>query len=224
MRHFRVILLVLISLEISSCAFNPQVLKFKKNQTTQTNQSAALFSADGASAVYNTKVDFYKFHFSGLTAIKRNTANNYDVALISEMGMTLIKMKYINGKYENVKVLEELNRPMVINLIQQDLAMLMIDDATYKKKWLSQRRDNADVMKLKKKGKTPFFVYYAEDKISRIDKADAAGKKVSVTIMKYEDALPAEFHLKHYGLKNASLTFKKLKQESKEDDEYDVEE
>ncbi len=228
MRHFQVILLVLISFQISSCAFNPRILKFKKNRTEQTSRTAALFNTDGASAVYNTKVDFYKFHFSGLVAIKRNTASNYDVALISEMGMTLIKMKYVNGKYQDVSVLEELNRPVVINLIQDDLAMLMIDEANFKKKWLTQRSNKVDVMKLKKKGTAPYFLYFKNNLVSRIDKAYAVGKKVQITILNYEEQLPTEISLKHFGLKNASLTFKKLIQNepnsSDKKDEYDIDE
>ena len=224
MQRFRVILLVLISFQISSCAFNPRVLKFRKNHMEQTEYTASLFKTDGASAVYNTKVDFYKFHFSGLVAIKRNTKSNYDVALVSEMGMTLIKMKYINGTYQNVKVLEELNRPVIINLIQQDLAMLMMDETTYKKKRLNQRSDNATVLKLKQKGMTPYFVYFKGDQIDRIDKADVVGKKVSVKVLSYDGELANEIQLKHYGLKKATLNFKKLKQERQDDDEYDVEE
>ena len=202
MRLSRVILLVLISISLASCAFNPRILKFRKNQTEQPTLATSLFLENGASAVYNTKVDFYGFHFSGLTAIKRNAANNYNVALVSEMGMTLLKMEYVNGVYKNVQVLEELNRASVIKLVQQDLAMLMIDGDLYKKKWLSQRSNNADVLKLKRRGKTPYFLYYKNKQLTRIDKADAAGKKVQVTILSYEEGLAKEINLKHFGLKN----------------------
>ncbi len=222
MHLFRVILLALISFQLSSCALNPRVLKFRKNDNGGSNQ-AALFRTDGASAVYSTKVDFYKFHFSGLVAIKRNTRSNYDVALVSEMGLTLMKMRYVNGVYQDVVVLEELNRPMIIKLIQQDLAMLMIDEADYKQQALYQRSNNAEVLKLKKRGEVPYYIYTSHNSINRIDKANALGKKVSVRVVSYDGTIPNEILLKHYGLKNATLNFKKLKQESKED-EYGIEE
>lgn len=212
MRLSLIIFLAAVSLSFGSCQLNKSAcLKSQKNIVAK-DYSCGIIQQDGGKAVFQTKLDFFKYHFSGLLAIKRIAADDYKLAFMSEMGMTLLSMSFSKGEYKVHNVMEALNRPIVMNAIQNDLKILMLDRSMFSsEKWKRGKGGIQNVRVLKGGGKKYNIHYNAKKEIVKIEEAKALNVKKRLTILERKEAKPSEMVLNSFGIKKAKMIFKKIK-------------
>jgi hypothetical protein len=84
------------------------------------------FNDDFSTAWYNTKVDVYGKHLSGLLLIKKVSNQTYRTVFTNEAGVTFFDFEFTEqGGFTVKKVIDQLDRKAVINVLRNDFALLL---------------------------------------------------------------------------------------------------
>jgi hypothetical protein len=85
------------------------------------------FRPDTGTFLFTTRIELMKNHYSGITVIRSDSAGNYRVALITEIGLKLLDMSLApdGGAPQVNYVMDALNRKMLINTLSSDLNLML---------------------------------------------------------------------------------------------------
>ena len=128
MRPFRILFFLLISsLFIVSCG--SMRIMGKEDPTTRIPlERFRPLNTSGEALHFKARITLLKREFSGLFIIKSMPADSSTrVLFVSEIGLSLLDMKYRNDTFDVVRVQAFLDRPAVIRTLQNDFRTLLLD-------------------------------------------------------------------------------------------------
>ncbi len=156
------------------------------------------------SALYKVNIDVFGNHFSGLALFKaddKTEGQNYNVVLLSELGLTLCEFYATPESMEVRKASSMFQNEMALKVLKQDFGYLImpIQVKRVKKKQAVKTKDKS------------IYTLNAEDKVIAIKKRRIInGVKVGLNYNTEE--VPAEVAYKHSGIKfKMNLKLVKLK-------------
>jgi hypothetical protein len=79
-------------------------------------------------ATYNTKIDFYKKHFSGLLLFKAVNDTDNRVVFVTETGFKLFDFEFTPHNFNIQYCLPPLRKKMILNIFKNDLGQLVQSD------------------------------------------------------------------------------------------------
>jgi hypothetical protein len=77
--------------------------------------------------LFKSHIAFFKEHYSGLFLIKRMPDSSTHVVFLSELGLSLMDLRYKDGLFEVVSVKEFLNKPSILRTLKNDFRTLLLD-------------------------------------------------------------------------------------------------
>ena len=124
MKQFLQVFLFLISIFfIISCTTSKGLIKEKDNISFVVKP---LLQGEYNTALYKSKIDIGKKHFSGLFYFKaQKDSMSYRIVFLSEFGLNLLDLEYKNHEFIIKNCKEFLNRKIIINTLQKDLELLI---------------------------------------------------------------------------------------------------
>eukprot|EP01155_Anaeramoeba_flamelloides_P010077 Anaeramoba_flamelloidesa2774_11.p1 GENE.a2774_11~~a2774_11.p1 ORF type:complete len:196 (+),score=1.47 a2774_11:163-750(+) len=194
MRVFLTIFLLLSSLAFSSCSSTKDL--FPVSEDIQQP-----LTGGNKSALYKAKMKVFGNFFSGLVLFKYNKENNdYNVVLLTEVGLTLCEFYCVNNQIEVKKASSLFQSKMAQKTLAEDFGYLIyelgavkeISDGVFK---------NADKVK---------YTLGAEKKIEKIRKRRLING-IIVDLENYKQGVPSNVKFKHRGIKfNMELSLLKV--------------
>lgn len=85
---------------------------------------------------FRARIEAYGNSMTGVLVLKKIADNQYRVALLSELGGTLLAFELADGKLNLHQAIEPLRRRPVIALLEQDFPLLFQDNALIKKQYI----------------------------------------------------------------------------------------
>lgn len=85
---------------------------------------------------FRARIDAYGHAMSGIFVIKKLGANHYRMALINELGGTLLGFELANGELTLHQAITPLRRQPVLDLLKRDFSLLLQDNAPVKQQYM----------------------------------------------------------------------------------------
>ena len=123
-RHFIGLLLLYVAVALSSChaglklrlsSVNPACIKASHQRIRN--------------ATYNTKIDLYNKHFSGLLLFKAINDTNNRVVFVTETGFKLFDFEFTPHNFVIQYCLPPLRKKVILNIFKNDLGQLIQNDS-----------------------------------------------------------------------------------------------
>ena len=120
-------LLISIALLTVSCGSYPKKQGFKASSPPET-LSIPYFANPDIDYLYKADIDFLDKHFGGLLIIKKTDYNSHRIVFTTEMGNKIFDFSFINNKFQVNFIPEELNRKIVLKILERDFRVLICKD------------------------------------------------------------------------------------------------
>ena len=163
----------------------------------------------------------YKFHlkalnktFGGLLLLKKTSNESYRVILASELGMTYVDMELNDTGFYVHKILPELNKYGLLDLVKKDLALLLQHRVSGKfAEELYSTKSEIRVLHYKgvEKSQNYYFINSSSAQIDRIEHAVKKKIKIEIMLSDREAGAPRDISIKHNG-KGVKIELNRLEQ------------
>jgi len=124
-------------------------------------------------ATYNTKIDFYKKHFSGLLLFKAIGDTDNRVVFVTETGFKLFDFEFSPHNFNIEYCLPPLSKKMILNIFKNDLGQLVLGD-TATPVYISQK--DSLITFTFARGNNRYQAYSVDDKCAQLIEIDRGGK------------------------------------------------
>lgn len=127
----RRLLLQLLAGAVVTCLASCHVTNLSKGATIDPDCFRAVKQRI-RNATYNTKVDFYSKHFSGLLVFKAVSDTDSRVVFVTETGFKLFDFEFSPNNFKVQYCLPPLRKKIILNTFKNDLGELVQNDTLYK--------------------------------------------------------------------------------------------
>lgn len=86
------------------------------------------FSDTSKDYVYKAKIEAFDKTFGGILAIKKIGQSHHRLAFTTEMGNTLFDFTFRNGTFKVNRILKELDKKLLINILKRDFLALITEN------------------------------------------------------------------------------------------------
>ena len=157
--------------------------------------------------LYRASFDYKEYHFSGLCVFKKTEGENIRIVFLNEMGITFMDFELTSQEMVVHKMIDQLDRDIILNVIENDFRQLLMTDLSSPKKVRHRNNTSGKGFIARHKLKAEYY----QDKKGRIVRAIRKGflgvKKATVSYEYEENAVPREIILLHRQIKmNLKLT------------------
>jgi hypothetical protein len=200
MNPFRTLYLPLIfSLLIQSCGPSQEIGKSEAMERIRADQFSPLGNVEGA-LLYKARMSILGKDFSGLFLIKRNPGDTSTyVVFLSEIGLSLLELKYQNDEFEVIDVQEILDKRAMISTLQNDFRALLLDLSSMNDYTItSEGVEGIEVLRFRHKSKRYAYYYSQKMGVYRIEQKSIPFYKMDMTI-DHKERMGIE--IDHRGLK-----------------------
>ncbi|MFH0756116.1 MAG: hypothetical protein V2B15_02375 [Bacteroidota bacterium] len=77
--------------------------------------------------LFKSNISLFREHYSGLFLVKKMPDSSTHVVFLSELGLSLLDLRYKDDKFEVVSVQEFLNKPSILRTLKNDFRTLLLD-------------------------------------------------------------------------------------------------
>ena len=164
-KYLTVFFLLIISLLIYSCSASTGVEEQAGHEEIIQGESSILnnsiLNSESNSLLFKTRIKLYRKDYSGLFLIKEIASDSSThIVFLSEIGLSILDLKYKNDEFELVAVKDFMNKPKIIKTIQNDFRMLVQDlNAIGDYNIEENKSDSSLVLKFKHKSQRYAYFY-----------------------------------------------------------------
>ncbi len=129
-RLFSLSLPLLLPLLLASCSLS-LFPGYRPCSTAPAAAPKSWFASDSGHYLFNTSIDIYKKHFSGLMVVKPLPANHYRVVFLTEVGIKIFDMEFSADSAAKVHyIMEAMNRKALVNTLSRDISLVLMGAKT----------------------------------------------------------------------------------------------
>lgn len=197
-------LLILISacFFFAGCTTPKHLLPLSKGKVSILSKDnfSPIFKDKFKSFLFKTTLSYGdKFEQGGLLALKQLSEGNYRTIFMTKFGMTLFDFEFGDNGFVVHKVFEQLDRKILLKIIEQDMEMLLSRNVLGNKAVLFEKNQAPNkkvIFKTKLNKKTHFFVQEKKHKITEIHQ----NRAVSILLSKYIAKIPRSINIQHHNI------------------------
>lgn len=184
------------------------LISCKVQQPAAWHPPAPFISKAQKSLVYRASFDYKDYHFSGLCVLKRTDIRSIRIVFLSEMGITLMDFELTPKELIAHKMIEQLDRKILLNFIENDFRQLLMTDLFHPEKVRVKKNDKWDEFIAKGNLKISYYKEKEKPRIRLSVRRGVLGIKKATVKYKYEESdIPQEIILAHNQVKmNLKLT------------------
>ena len=152
-------------------------------------------------ATYNTKIDFYKKHFSGLLLFKAVNDTNNRVVFVTETGFKLFDFEFTPHSFNIQYCLPPLRKKLILDVFKNDLGQLIQTD-TVSPVYINQK--DSLITFTFARGNNKYEDYIVDSKsgqLTAIERGSKCVKQVSTKIVGINKGNFDEISIRHHALK-----------------------
>jgi hypothetical protein len=169
------------------------------------------FDKEFKTSWYNTSIDVYGKHLSGLLLIK-DTGEGYRTVFTNEAGVTFFDFSFgVDGSFKVVKVIKQLDRKPVINTLRDDFALML--RLPFRNQVLESYTIGEEIfLASAQKSGTAYFITDMEcASLRRLEWGSKGKRKVSILVSGAYDQ-PAALEIRHHTF-DMVINLKKIEKE-----------
>ncbi len=198
--------LVLTSILVFTLAgCTPSIFReFRQSDATDIREADAIPWFRGNSHfVYNSGIDAFRDHYSGLMIIKPLSERDYRVVFVNELGMKIFDMEFFaNGNFILHHCIEFLNRKMIINTLKNDISLALNNQIHTVKRTFKDQKTGKSVFRVKdRNGIKYLLVDDNKRRIEKIVRKGGFGKKAVVDFFSSDTSEPDSVKISHNNIK-----------------------
>ena len=178
--------------------------QFKAWQATATANAAlhTIFAGHKKSKVFNTSFEYKEYFVSGLMVLKPVSEDTFRVVFTTKTGQTLLDGALTVDKFDVLKVVQQLDRKLLLNLIANDLRLICFATANAIRTF-----EDASGRQMLRTKSPKGYLYYLFDanakNYHKIIRGSKRRKKVIVDLENYKNDFPEKITFAH---QNFALT------------------
>jgi hypothetical protein len=176
-----------------------------------------ILSPNEVALKYQTTIDLFKNHFSGILVAKQIDSTHAHLLFVSEIGMKIFDFEMTNDSLHLVSAFPGLeSKPKAIALLKSDLGLIFLNGiynkpASWKLDSASSFATTWIVFRQKDGKRTNTYITNSETKrIQRIVQKKGIRKKIQVGYDQKVGPWPQSIVLRHKGLIHLTMSMKKL--------------
>lgn len=196
MRFLLISLVFILLTSCSSITKNYILLKEKQVQSIENTY----FSDNKKDYVYKAKIDIYGNYIGGIVVIKRLAENYHRIVFTTEFGAKMLDFEIKNGELIKNKVVEKLDRKIILNTLKNDFEILLQEKANV----LGIYTFNTNLIYKTFKGKRFNLYFYNQEKqLVKIINASKRKEKVEILFSDFEENNLQRININHKNIKLA---------------------
>lgn len=156
--RFSLPLLLLLLLPLASCSLS-LFPGYRPCSTVPASVPESWFASDSGHYLFNTSIDIYKKHFSGLMFVKPMPENSYRVVFLTEVGIKVFDLEFSADSAAKVHyMMEAMNRKALVNTLTRDIGLVLMNEKAEKMpECLVQRKSDDQVYLYRDQGKKNYY-------------------------------------------------------------------
>ncbi|MBC6999299.1 hypothetical protein [Cytophaga sp. FL35] len=188
-----------------ACASFPKKQQFTQVTTSTHNIINPYFSDTSKDYVYKANIDAFGNSFGGLFIVKKIGENNHRMVFTTEMGNTIFDFSIKNQEFTIHKILKDMDRKILLNILQQDLTALVTEKLEVSQHYQKGQQTLSESQLLSKK----HYFYFQQNQLKRISRTKNGKEKVAHIFNSVEGDFAKSIQIIHNNLP-LQLTFKAL--------------
>lgn len=196
-------LLISIALLALSCGSYPK----KQNLAASSTQKALTipyFANPDIDYIYKANIDFLDKHFGGLLIIKKTDLKSHRIVFTTEMGNKIFDFSFINNDFQVNFIPEELNRKIVLKILEQDFRVLICKEPKIVKSYVLVGNP---VLEGIINGKVHYFFINKNGYVEKTVFPKHGKANVDYTFSKINSDIAQEIEIVHHSI-NMNITLK----------------
>lgn len=157
-----------------------------------------VFKDKATSFLFKTTLNFGKnIQQGGLLALKKSSDQHYRAIFMTKFGLTLFDFEFGAQGFIVHKALEQVNKPILLQIIRQDLELLLARNIIGQSAQVFEKEQLVDkkrILKIRQKGQSLFYVQDLQQQLTNIHRARA----VSIQLSKYSLDIPRFIDIQHH--------------------------
>ena len=162
------------------------------------------FQGDTNRFLFQSYIDIYSNHFSGLMLIKPLNGNSHRTLFITEVGIKIFDMEFFrNGDFKLHYCMDELNRKSIINTLKNDIGLMLNNiPENGKVKTMQEKNSGRTIIKsMDYNGVRYCFINKKTNKVDELIQTGTFLKKVNMRFYSTDGAEIDSINISHYNLK-----------------------
>lgn len=185
----------------------------EKTDSTRADVTS-IFDTDATSYIFKSKLQYADNKLGGLLLVKLLEDGSIRLTLTPQVGPKIFDFEFTAAnKFVMHYCIQQMNRPIVLRMIENDLRLLFVNSESVKTKSWRQLPDKKSLVQKIKTNKSVNY-YFLDGKtgnLATLESASGLGrKKVVVTLEDYDDDFPKKIALVHQNIP-LSLQFSVIK-------------
>lgn len=177
--------ILFLGFSLNSCSTYTRNFQVQENSISTYTPA---YLEDFQEASFKVSIEAFGNQFGGIMVAKRLGFNHFRFAMINEFGGKLLDFELINQKLELNYAIEQLNRKMLLNLLEKDFSMIFSENNPILKTFVS----NGNTILA---GQNSIYYQLKEDTLNEIHFAKNK-LKTRIEIISSEEILP-NFDIQH---------------------------
>lgn len=142
------LLLLLLPLLLAGCSLS-LFPGYRPCSSPYVPPPASWFASDSGHYLFNTSIDVFKNHFSGLMVVKPMPEEEYRVVLITEVGIKIFDIEFSSDSAAKVHyMMEAMNRKALVNTLTRDISLVLMNPGSGKSPECLRQRNSDDLVYL----------------------------------------------------------------------------
>lgn len=191
------ILLTSVLFLLVGCASYPTKNGFTRTQTIEQGITNPYFSDSSKDYVFKAQIEAYDKNFGGILAIKKLGEAHHRLVFITEMGNTIFDFTFKDNEFKVNKILEELDRKILINILKRDFSALILETPPIDKIFKKEAKTLKIGSVLNKK-----HYYLSENgQLLKIIRTGSEQEKVVFSFLEINDDIAEAIEITHRNIK-----------------------
>lgn len=187
-----------ISFSFVSCGIHP-TKNLTVTELQQTFFDAPYFKNPEMDYVYKTTISVYGNDISGIFIIKKISSESHRVVFTTDFGNKLIDFEISETDFKINSIVDELDRKILINTLQEDFRLLLRKNFTNQKQF-----ENSEAVVYESEGRNGsnlLFVSKSNQKLQKIVKTAKRKEKFSITFTSENNIFADKIVIDHQNIK-----------------------
>ena len=193
----RYLLISLSFLFLICCGSYPKKQSFNPVENSITTLQNPYFSDISKDYIYKANIQVYDNNFGGIFIVKKISEVEHRIVFTTEMGNKLFDFSFKNGEFEVNSILEELDRKILINVLEKDFRVLITENLKIIETYNSRNNNNIYKATINK----GVYYYYKKQHLNKIVTAKGGKEKITFTFSEISDNIAKAIEVKHNNIK-----------------------
>jgi hypothetical protein len=177
---------------------------YHKQQNASVTGLDSWFRTDTGHFLFNTTIDIFKKHFSGIMVVKP-VEGSYRVVFITEVGLKIFDMEFRSDSLMKVHyIMEAMNKKALVNTLSNDIGLVLMNDlpSAGKPEILRHRHAPDIIYRYRHDGmKNYYYLNSADPRPYFVKQTGCVTNKVRADIFGNKDTGIDSVKIRHYNLR-----------------------